>query len=158
MKWIGRASFTGLVLASLAVGACSSESPPPGGGPGGGACATDTRKDTYVAGLSKSASNLSVRIVDATPAPPAKGTNAITLQVLDAGSRPLDGATITVTPFMPDHGHGSAVAPIVTAAGDGRYSVTKVYLAMAGLWRLTIAVAQPGGGTSEVAFAFCLDG
>ena len=37
-----------------------------------------------MSGLSKSAASLSVRIVEATPGPPVKGTNAMTLEVVDA--------------------------------------------------------------------------
>jgi hypothetical protein len=98
-------------------------------------------------------------MVEATPAPPAKGTNAMTLELTDAGGKPIDGATITVTPFMPDHAHGSAVTPVVAPAGPGRYSVTKVYLPMAGLWRITVSVqAASGAPVQDAVFQFCLDG
>jgi hypothetical protein len=136
---------------------CKAANPDAGGS--AGACASDARKDVYTAGLSKQGAGLTVKIVDATPAPPAKGTNVMTLQVLDGAGKPLDGASVQVTPFMPDHGHGSAVPPVVTPAGsDGKYAVDKVYLAMAGLWQLTITVTPAGGTRGEVVFSFCLDG
>jgi hypothetical protein len=144
---------------TLVAAACSSSSDPGATtNKPASACETDTRKDTYVAGLSKSAGPLSVRIVDATPAPPTKGTNVMTLQIVHGGGKPVDGATVSVTPFMPDHGHGSAVVPVVTPMGDGKYSVSKIYLAMAGLWKLTITVTPAGGSPSDTAFSFCLDG
>lgn len=152
-----------LLLASLAVAAsaCGDDDHGDHGSSGGGgnatACEKDTRKDLYTAGLSKQAGDLTVKIMDATPAPPTKGTNAMTLEIADAAG-PVAGATVNVLPFMPDHGHGSAVTPVVTDMGGGKYKVEKVYLAMAGLWRITVSVQKPGAAAQEVAFAFCLEG
>jgi len=123
------------------------------------ACATDTRKDVYTAGLAKqTAGALSVKLMEATPAPPAKLSNALTFHVTDAAGSPVDGATLSVTPFMPDHGHGSSVKPSVTPKGGGAYDVTNVYLPMPGLWRLTVTVQQPNVAAQDVAFSFCIDG
>jgi len=129
------------------------------GAPPATACAADARKDIYTAGLSKPAGDLSVKLVESRPGPPTKGANAMTLEILDAGARPVDGATITVTPWMPDHAHGSGAKPVVTPMGGGKYEVENVYLAMAGLWQIKIAVQPPGGGPlQETMFQFCLDG
>jgi hypothetical protein len=151
-----------VVLASvLAVAACSSGDGATGTTNGAVApatgCAADTRKDVYAAGLTKPAGTYQVKIVEATPSPPAKGNNDMTLEIVDANHQPVDGATVTVTPFMPDHGHGSAVTPVVTPSAAGKYVVSKIYLAMAGLWKITISV-QSGGSTQEAAFQFCVDG
>lgn len=121
-------------------------------------CAADTRKDLYTAGMTKPAGGLAVKLLEATPGPLIKGTNALKLEVRDEAGAPIDNATLKVTPFMPDHGHGSAVPPVVTAAGAGVYDVAKVYLSMAGLWQLKISVERPGAGTQEAVFQFCLDG
>lgn len=123
------------------------------------ACAQDNRKDVYTAGLSKqTAAALSVKLMSATPAPPAKLTNSLTLQVLDAAGQPLDGATLSVVPFMPDHGHGSAVKPAVTARGGGVYEVSNLYYPMPGLWRITVTIQLPNVTAQDVAFSFCIDG
>jgi hypothetical protein len=122
------------------------------------ACSTDTRKDVYADGMTKQAGTLSIKLLQANPSPPAKGTNTITLELSDASGAPVDNATITVTPFMPDHGHGSAVVPTVTPSGGGKYAVSNVYLAMAGLWKVTFSVQVAGGAVQETAFQFCLDG
>lgn len=123
------------------------------------ACATDTRKDVYTAGLAKqTTSALSVKLMEATPAPPAKLSNAFTFHVTDPAGNPVDGATVSVTPFMPDHGHGSSVKPSVTPKGGGAYDVTNVYLPMPGLWRLTVTVQMPNVAAQDVAFSFCIDG
>jgi hypothetical protein len=149
-----------LGAAALAGAACSSGDSSSSSSSGAGtSCAADGRKDIYTAGLTKPAGTLQVKLVDAQPGPPIKGTNTLMLEIVDPAGNPVDGATVTVTPFMPDHGHGSAVTPIVTAAGSGKYEVTKVYLAMAGLWKITVSVQMPsGGGIQEAAFQFCLEG
>lgn len=154
-------------LAALA-GGCSSSSGGDGatGGTSGAvmttsaACAADNRKDIYTAGLSKQtgAGGLSIKLMEATPAPPQKQSNALVLQVVDAAGKPVDGATVSVTPFMPDHGHGSSVKPTVMPMGGGVYDVSNVYLPMPGLWRLTVTVQMPNVAADDAAFQFCIDG
>ncbi|MDB4934293.1 MAG: hypothetical protein JWP87_1265 [Labilithrix sp.] len=158
-----------VVLAGLAIlaGACSSSDDGTSGTSGASgttgttsACATDARKDVYTAGLAKQTTPgaLSVKLMAASPAPPAKQSNELTLQVVDAAGAPVDGATVSVTPFMPDHGHGSSVKPTVTPKGGGTYDVTNVYLPMPGLWRLTVTVQMPNVAPQDAAFSFCIDG
>ena len=160
-----RARLAALATALVAVAACGTSD---GGGDGTSgtsgsatnACAQDTRKDIYTAGLSKkTAGELSVKIVESTPAPPAKLTNTMTFQLLDAANLPVDGASVSVVPFMPDHGHGSAIKPSVTPKGGGLYAVTNLYYPMPGLWRVTVTIQMPGAAAAqEVAFSFCIDG
>jgi hypothetical protein len=154
------------LLVTMAAAACSSSDDGSSSSSGAsgtsgttGACATDTRKDIYTAGLAKQTSGaLSVKLMQATPAPPAKQSNALTFVVTDAAGKPVDGATLSVTPFMPDHGHGSSVKPTITPMGGGTYDVTNVYLPMPGLWRLTVTVQMPNVAAQDVAFSFCIDG
>ncbi|MDB4947035.1 MAG: hypothetical protein JWP97_6569 [Labilithrix sp.] len=151
-----------LVLACVAGAACTSSDGNEPGAPDAAtstACAADTRKDVYAPGLAKStAAALTVKVLDAVPAPPAKLTNTLTLQVLDAGGKPLDGASLSVVPFMPDHGHGSAVKPSVTAKGGGTYEVTNLYFPMPGLWRVTVSITLPDAAAQDAVFSFCVDG
>lgn len=160
-RFVRVALVTG-VAASLALSvACSSseeDSTISGGVPT--SCDQDNRKDVYTQGLSKQASSFSVRVLDASPAPPAKGTNTMTVQIVDPAGTPIDNAVVVVTPFMPDHAHGSAVKPVVTPAdSDGKYTVTSLYYPMAGLWRITFSVTLPSATSAQdVAFQFCLDG
>jgi len=77
--------------------------------------------------------------VRTSPQPPSRGVLAVQLTVTDA-SGPVDGLTITVTPWMPDHGHGASVQPQVSAQGSGVYLVTDVYLAMPGQWELRLGL------------------
>jgi len=122
------------------------------------ACSTDTRKDVYAAGMTKPAGPLTVKLLESDPGPPIKGTNNMTVEVTDASGAPVDGAKLTVTPFMPDHGHGSSVVPTVAASGGGKYVVSNVYLVMAGLWRVTFSVQAGTAPSADAVFNFCLDG
>ena len=124
-------------------------------------CAEETRADAYAAGMEKQGDKglIRVRLVAGEPAPPAKGENAWTLQITDAAGAPVDGATIVVTPRMPDHGHGSAKTPVVTAGGAaGEYEVTAIDLAMAGFWTVAVEVTTAAGESDTVTFGFCVEG
>jgi len=167
---LGSSPGAALVLA-LAFGAhvslataCSSSDGDAGtsrGTSGGGAtaCERDTRKDIYTAGLTKQNAGLTVKIVESMPSPPTKGTNTMTLEIADAAGTPIDGATVAVTPWMPDHAHGSALRPVATSVGGGRYAVTKLYFPMPGLWQVTVSVQPPSApAAQEVTFNFCFDG
>jgi hypothetical protein len=155
-----RIALVTAATAAALVGGCSSSDDTSGsaGSATATSCSADNRKDIYAAGMTKTAGTITVKLVDANPGPPSKGMNELTLELSDSG-KPLDGATVTLTPKMPDHGHGSAVTPVVTPSGNGRYAVAKVYLAMAGLWQLVVDVQPtPGAPLQETAFQFCLDG
>lgn len=150
-----------IVLAAGAAMSCSGDDDGhgPSHGPHAAGCAAEPRKDEFAAGLSKPAGSLSVTLIESRPPLPIKGENAMTLEIRDAAGQPLDAATVTVTPWMPDHAHGSADKPIVTPKGSGRYDVEQVYLVMAGLWQIKIAVQPQGSATSEeTMFLLCLDG
>ena len=122
-------------------------------------CADEDRADTYVAGLEKVGQNgLKTRLVDSVPAPPAEGNNAWVLQVLDDSDTPLDNATVTIFPFMPDHGHGTTIEAVITPKGsDGEYDIDPVNLRMPGFWEVTIDLEQ-GGTTDQVVYKFCIEG
>ena len=79
--------------------------------------------------------------------------------VVAKGLKPLDGVTIDVVPFMPDHGHGTSIDAVVTPAdsGAGEYSISRVNLWMPGLWQVTLRT-QAGGATDDVVLAFCITG
>lgn len=118
-------------------------------------CEHDPRVDTYVANLTKPSASgqRKVALVASDPAPPIKGTNHWTVKVVDGAGNPVSNAALTVSPFMPDHGHPSNVKPTVTPGADGTYDITNVYFFMPGVWRVTIA-----DGSESVDFFFCVAG
>jgi hypothetical protein len=145
--------------------ACSSGSN--GGGSSGTAttqasvCASDPRATAYAVGLSAKATDgaFAVSFVDAEPAPPSKGENTWTVKIADGSGQPVSGATVAVTPFMPDHGHGSSIVPQVTPMGsDGTYQVSLLELFMPGIWQVTFTITPASGPADTVLFTFCVDG
>lgn len=78
------------------------------------------------------------------PDPPRVGPNALHIQVLDAAGDPVEGATLTVEPFMPAHGHGSSEDPVVTEQGGGHYRADPITFTMPGQWEVTIEARADG--------------
>lgn len=124
-------------------------------------CRDDSRAQVFASGLqAKSTSGrFLAEIVNASPAPPQRGPgdagiNSWTMKFALDGTEPTNGS-VTVTTFMPEHGHGSPRVPAVVANGDGTYSVSGLYFFMAGLWEITFATSGP---TPERAtFGFCVE-
>ena len=76
---------------------------------------------------------------------PAKGVDTWTIEVDTAASgTPLDGMSIAVKPFMPDHNHGTTAVG-VSAAGAGTYTIDPLNLYMAGYWEITFNLTDASG-------------
>ncbi len=126
-------------------------------------CSTDSRAQTFAANMEQpGASNTySVKLASINPNPVFKGNNAWTIQVVDKNGAPVTGASITVKPFMPDHGHGSSIIPQVAPGSDpGSYDVTLLNLFMPGIWTVTIVVTTgtaPNTVTDQSVFTFCVN-
>ena len=95
-------------------------------------------------------------LVEGTPAPPVRGSNTWTVQLLDGAGNLVTGATLVATLLMPDHGHASSVVPQTMPSGDS-YTIAPLYLFMAGLWQITLVAMTPAGDDSTV-FDFCIPG
>jgi hypothetical protein len=146
------------VLASL--WACGPDDPnndPPPGSP----CEQETRDDEFVVGLAKNGltNALKATLDVASPAPPDQGMNEWTVSVLDPQDNPMDGCTMTVTPFMPDHNHGTSPATATVSAGAnaGEYNLTSINFFMGGLWETTFEI-NCSGTTDTVVYRFCVEG
>jgi hypothetical protein len=123
-------------------------------------CETETRAVPYAANLERMFDPGAYKAVltSADPAPPAKGDNTWTVRILDADGMPVDGLTITPSAIMPDHGHPPSVKPVATPAGDGAYSITPLYLFMAGYWEVTLQFQPAGSAKQTVVFPICIPG
>ncbi|MFT3776561.1 MAG: FixH family protein [Minicystis sp.] len=164
-----RLALTIAPLLALALAGCGSNTSGTGGGGAGGQtstttgsiCASDPRVTSYAVGASAAAMDGKVKVtfVDAQPAPPAKGSNAWTIDLTDDAGQPIEGATISLKPFMPDHGHGATVIPAVKPGSQaGRYVVDQIELFMPGVWQSTFTITPSGGAPDTVVFTFCVDG
>jgi hypothetical protein len=77
---------------------------------------------------------------------PVRGRNRFELSIESTeNDEPVEGLTLSMTPFMPAMGHGSSTVPAISEHGGGRYSVSDVVLAMPGRWELrtTISGSEP---------------
>jgi hypothetical protein len=122
-------------------------------------CTNDPRAMAYAPGLavSSQADAVTVTLLESDPGPPVRGTNAFTVRVADGSGADLAGATLMVTPTMPDHGH-TTTAPTVTANADGTYTISGLYFFMDGIWQVSILVATDAGAVGTVSFDFCIEG
>ncbi|MBU0485831.1 MAG: FixH family protein [Proteobacteria bacterium] len=68
------------------------------------------------------------------------GSNVVDLIIHDQGDRDLTGAEVTVTPWMPLHGHGVSSPPKIMERGGGLYSLNDLNLTMSGPWELRVGV------------------
>ena len=150
--------FRSALLLALALGACggSSQTSSPDAGDVVD-CTNDTRVSVYTQNLTVNSASAAMKfvLVSSNPAPPAKGTDTWALRVTDAAGQPLSGLSLSVVPFMPDHGHFSPVTPQVTPNGGGNYMVTNIYFFMPGVWKTTFTSASP---SDTAVFLFCIPG
>jgi hypothetical protein len=86
-----------------------------------------------------------------TPSPAQRGVMTAQLSITRSTGEAAPGLTLEVTPWMPQHGHGSSVAPKVTEVGGGTYAVAELYLPMAGLWQLRTAIEGGAADEADVA-------
>ena len=147
-----------VALMATALTACAGDDQPAGGN----VCEDMTTEyEGYSDGLTKLGDNgtLKVRLLSAEPAPPERGDNRWTLQLLSMSDQPLPNATVTgVKPFMPDHGHGSGTTAVIGATnGNGEVTVDSIDLMMPGVWTITVDVDN-AATTDTATFAFCIDG
>lgn len=126
-------------------------------------CTQVAGTDEFVVGLEKvgTLGALDFKMMSAEPAPPARGDNTWVFEIrtMDSGvvGAPLDGAMLTVTPFMPAHQHGTPIKVNVTPAGQaGQYTVTPVNLWMPGVWETTIRATHETT-TDTAVYRFCIN-
>jgi hypothetical protein len=148
-----------LVLGSLLLAACADDH----GHDETVDCTKVTNADEFVVGLQKIGTGglLDFKLMSAEPAPPARNDNTWVVQVsaMQSGvvGAPIDGATLTANPFMPEHQHGSPIRVTVSPAGQpGQYTLSPVNLWMPGVWETTIR-ATTGDTTDSAVYRFCIN-
>lgn len=100
----------------------------------------------------------SISLDSIAPNPVTKGDNSWTVHVTDSNGADVDGATLTIKPFMPDHNHGSSIRPLATAAGNGVYEISRLNLFMPGIWQISVTVTSSTGTSDVGVFTFCVEG
>lgn len=121
-------------------------------------CDTESRADNIVSGLEKTGARgeVTFRLMGTSPSPPKRPDNNWVVR-LESNGAPVEGATVGVKLYMPDHEHGTNVKPIIGPAGTaGEYKLDQLNLWMPGLWEVTLE-ATPSGGTKDTAvFRVCI--
>ena len=72
------------------------------------------------------------------------GVNELDLIVHDKDDSDVVNAVVTVTPWMPEMGHGVFEEPSVTEKGGGLYTVENILLIMSGHWELRVNINRDG--------------
>jgi hypothetical protein len=150
----------GVAMAGASVAACGSGASTADADEGL-ACVAAHRGEDYAVGLEHAGKDgeLNFRLMSATPAPPGFSDNTWILQVnmMSGGvvGAPATGATFTVTPFMPDHAHGTLRVDVTPMPEAGQYKLAPITLWMAGLWEITIDV-QVGATRDSTVYRFCI--
>jgi protein SCO1/2 len=70
------------------------------------------------------------------------GPNALDIVLRDQAGKGVEGAELSVTPWMPTMGHGVWEKPVLRERGGGSYHVENVVIIMGGLWELKVAVKK----------------
>jgi hypothetical protein len=128
------------------------------------ACMTSGRGDTYVVGLEHQGMNAlyNFKLMSAMPAPPGRNLNTWVIQISwEATGAPVTGASLNVSPFMPDHQHGpGAYTPQVqempAPAPPGQYQISDINTWMPGYWEITIDAMTPDKVEDTVIYKFCI--
>ena len=91
--------------------------------------------------------------VENDPHPPVTGATHLALDISTPDeSLGVEGASLTITPWMPDHGHGISEAPVITEQGEGSYGASFAF-SMPGDWDVSIVI-DGESGTDEVVFGY----
>jgi hypothetical protein len=91
------------------------------------------------------------------PEPVDLGANDWTVRVSDPAGVALEGCALMVTPWMPDHGHGSNEPEGVAGSEAGQYFIEGIEFIMPGYWTASLS-ATCGEVTDNVILRPCIEG
>lgn len=81
------------------------------------------------------------------------GPNTLDIAVRDKAGKAVEGAELTITPWMPEMGHGVWEKPVVKERSGGQYHVENVMIIMSGRWDLQVTIRK-GGQEDRAVFSF----
>ena len=82
---------------------------------------------------------------DFDPDPSVTGDNDVHAMLTTTGGEAVVGATLTVEPWMPSMGHGSATTPTAEDMGEGHYHIASIDFTMPGSWEVRIDIDSEHG-------------
>lgn len=81
------------------------------------------------------------------------GYNSAKLIIHDRNDHDVEGAEITIVPWMPDMGHGVKAKTVITDKGHGLYEAENIEFSMTGRWEWKITIKK-GTVEDKVLFEF----
>jgi hypothetical protein len=124
-------------------------------------CVGDSRVNvtTVPASLPVSGTEATLVIESTEPAAPVRGVNRWVVRLQASTTAPAEAATlVSVTPTMPDHGHGSPTAPSMLKRVDGGWDVDGLNFSMPGVWTVGFKFEFAGGLQTTVQATLCIAG
>jgi hypothetical protein len=122
-------------------------------------CGDAARYEEYVPGLETTGdAGTSFVLEHANPGPPEKGDNVWAMLVYDAAGDPVQDSSLSVSAWMPDHGHGSPVDPVVTPGSFAdEFEVSSLVINMGGFWEITVrSLDGDGAEIDHAVFGICI--
>jgi MYXO-CTERM domain-containing protein len=108
-------------------------------------------------GLELETDGTQLAMLEFSPDPAVVGDNSWLIELTDEEGQSLTdiASSIFVTPFMPDHGHGTPVEVGVTEEDEGQYLLAPVNTFMPGLWQITVDV-ELESSAAQFQFSVCV--
>jgi copper transport protein len=78
------------------------------------------------------------------PSPPISGTVTLRIALLDGERKPVEGARVTVSPFMPAHAHVNPTAVAQPVPGEPGVYTVEASLEMGGAWLFIFNIERQG--------------
>lgn len=72
-----------------------------------------------------------------------KGRNEVRIHIDDSNGKSVEGAVIEITPWMPEHNHGTTWTPGITDKNNGEYQAV-IPLFMGGHWEFRLKISKDG--------------
>lgn len=125
-------------------------------------CGDTAVYDEFAAGMDRQGDGnlLNFTLAATQPSPLDKGDNVWSIDLASVtDGAPVSDETLTITPFMPEHGHGTNPATVTTTSnGDGSYTSESFDLFMGGLCEITLTANGGPVGYDTTMFTFCIQG
>lgn len=81
---------------------------------------------------------LSATLVEANPAPPARGNNTWRIELSDGNGEPVEDLALNARLFMPQHRHGSSATTVSATDVPGEYEIDRINFLMGGVWEVRL--------------------
>lgn len=122
-------------------------------------CSDTATYDTWADGFTRAGDYGTLTFAVSAATAPDKGDNVWTIALSSASdASAVPGETVTIAPYMPEHGHGTNPATVnSTDNGDGTYTSDSFNIFMGGFWQFTLNATGAAGSDTTV-LNLCIQG